>query len=496
MLSSDMTSQPANRRLSFNASEVHRLFGPEAAEDEDPKRLREYYFKSGTYTNVTADLPLRVLVGHKGIGKSALFKMAMLEDRENGELPILIRPDDIAGIAKDSDDFLLTIRAWRTGLNEIITRKVLSEFGLDQSGAIAQLQNVSGRVLDFIVTTVQALKPLNYEPTRQLMLNKFLKENKITVYIDDLDRGWEGRREDVRRISALLNAIRDMANESRGLDFKIGLRSDVYYLVRTSDESTDKIEGSVVWQTWSNHEILVLLIKRIETFFGRGVDETVLLKTSQFQLSRYLNSIMDAQFVGVGLWYQAPMHRVLMSLIRKRPRDLVKLCTLAARNAYETKNEIIRTSNFQAIFEEYSQGRIQDTINEYRSELPDIERLLTNMKPNKKERTTKSGYVYKTANLLEKVTNISQSGEFRFANGKTSTTKELAAFMYKINFLTARKEMPDGIVRKYFEENRYLSSQFADFGFDWEIHPAYRWALQPESVQDIYKNLALSRDDS
>jgi hypothetical protein len=234
-----MLPQPNNRRLSFTASEVHRLFGPEAAEDEDPERLKEYYFKSGTYTNVTADLPLRVLVGHKGIGKSALFKMAMLEDRENGELPILIRPDDIAGIAKDSNDFLLTIRAWRTGLNEIITRKVLSEFGLDQSGAIAQLQNVSGRVLDFIVTTVQSLKPLNYEPTRQLMLNKFLKENKITVYIDDLDRGWEGRREDVRRISALLNAIRDMANESRGLDFKIGLRSDVYYLVRTSDAVQD-----------------------------------------------------------------------------------------------------------------------------------------------------------------------------------------------------------------------------------------------------------------
>jgi hypothetical protein len=48
---------------------------------------------------------------------------------------------------------------------------------------------------------------------------------------------------------------------------------------------------------------------------------------------------------------------------------------------------------------------------------------------------------------------------------------------------------------KYFEENRYLSSQFSDFGFSWEIHPAYRWALQPDTIHDIFQNLDLSIDD-
>ena len=74
-----------------------------------------------------------------------------------------------------------------------------------------------------------------------------------------------------------------------------------------------------------------------------------------------------------------------MSLIRKRPRDLVKLCTLAARNAFEKNYNTIQTDNFKAIFEEYSHGRIQDTVNEFKSELLQIERLLLNMKPSKKE---------------------------------------------------------------------------------------------------------------
>lgn len=482
--------------LSFSSAEIQRLFGPEAAEDEDAHRLREYYFKGSTYADVTARLPLRILVGHKGIGKSALFKVAMLEDVDRSELPILIKPDDIAGLAKDSGDFLLTIRAWREGLSSIITRKVLESFGLDQSGLLSQAQTFGGRLLGFLSETIKSNKvvDLNFEPTKRLMLDKFLESNQVNVYVDDLDRGWEGRREDVKRISALLNAVRDMANDNPGLRFKIGLRSDVYYLVRTSDESTDKIEGSVVWQSWTNHEILVLLVKRIETFFEHGVYEPGLLSMRQHDLARYLNPVMESTFTGAGLWANAPTYRVLMSLIRKRPRDLIKLCTLAARHAHQARGTLIRTSDFQAIFDEYSQGRIQDAINEYRSELPDIERLLMNMKPSKKENTAKQGYVYPTPDLLNKVSNIMQSGDFRFANGKIATQKELAAFMYKINFLTARKETSEGIVRRYFEENRYLSSQLVDFGFDWEVHPAYRWALQPGSLEDIFKTLALSAD--
>jgi len=83
--------------------------------------------------------------------------------------------------------------------------------------------------------------------------------------------------------------IVSLASENNGLRFKVALRSDVYYLARTSDESTDKIEGSVVWCTWTNHEILVMLIKRILTFNHQQADYRQLLKSDQFHLSTYLN---------------------------------------------------------------------------------------------------------------------------------------------------------------------------------------------------------------
>lgn len=482
------------RALTFSEIEIQRLFGHEAAEDENPERLREYYFKTSIYEQVVADLPLRILVGHKGIGKSALFQVAMSEDREAERLSILIKPDDVADLGADTSDFLTTIRNWKLGLLEIIAGKVLTAMGSATDETADRLKRFGGALLDFLKDTFSSSTTINLNPAKRLVIDRFLGTGVVCVYIDDLDRGWEGRREDVVRISALLNAVRDIVSENPGLRFRISLRSDVYYLVRTSDESTDKIEGSVLWQTWINHEIFVLLIKRIETFFGRTVDERKLLAARQVDIASYLDSVMQPRFSGSGHWENAPMYRVIMSLIRKRPRDLVKLCSLAARDARARGSTLIGTDNLRNVFVEYSLGRVQDTINEFRSELPDVERLILNMKPSKKERTGKEGYVYSTDALLKKIGNIMQSGAFRFTNGKEAQRKDLAAFLYKINFLNARKEVPGGIARNYFEENRYLSSDLADFGFEWEVHPAYRWALQPDDLQSIFRTLELSQE--
>lgn len=89
-----------------------------------------------------------------------------------------------------------------------------------------------------------------------------------------------------------------------------------------------------------------------------------------------------------------------------------------------------------------------------------------------------------------------EQNRFPLANGRNADAKDLAQFLYKINFLTARKELPSGeILRKYFEEHRYIYGKFADFGFDWEVHPAYRWALQPDDLESIFAQLDPSSDD-
>lgn len=466
-----------------------KLFGNEAAETEDENRLREYYFKVRSYEDVIVTSPVRILVGHKGTGKSALFRIAVGEHITNGQLAVLIQYSDVVTLSNaESDDFLLSIRNWTIGLNHLIVQKIFELLGVKRkkiSELMQDFQDYQGDIVDFLVDSFNDHKEMFSQETVYLIEN-FLKTNSVFIYIDDLDRGWQGKKENITRISALINAVRDISSKFKNISFKIALRADVYYLVRVSDESADKFEGSVVWHKWNNHEIFVLLIKRIETFLGNSVDEQRLLESSQSDLAKYLNPIMEPYFTGRGKWENIDTYRILMSLIRRRPRDLIKLCTLAATNAYERNSERIETIDFQTIFESYSRGRIDDTIIEYKSELPNIEALLLNMKPSKAERTAKEGYVYRKDKLLEKVNNIKQNHRFTFSNGREATSLELAAFLYKINFITGRKETPKGIQRVYFDEVRYLAASIADFGFDWEIHPAYRWALQP---MDIYKIL-------
>ena len=480
--------------MEFSETNIARLFGHEAAEDEDIELLRLYYFKSNTFGQVANDLPMRVLVGHKGIGKSALFKVAMAEETAEGKISILIKPDDIAGIGEQEQDFLKLIREWKVGISEIIASKVLNSLGVQFEGLRGQLNTFGGKFVDFLQSTIKSEKYVDLRATKKIIIDQFLNNGHIYVYLDDLDRGWEGQKKDIRKISALINAVRDIASESKGVSFRISLRSDVYYLVRTSDESTDKIEGSVIWYSWTNHEILALLAKRVEQYEGRSHETSQLINKTQHELAEYLSPVISPIFEGKGKWSQIPTDRMLMSLIRKRPRDLVKLCTLAARRAAENKSEVISTEHFNSVFEEYSQGRMQDTINEYRSELPDVERLLFGMKPSRQDKKAGQGYSYTTDGILKKIENVMQSGEFKFANGKIADKKSLAAFMYKINFLTARKEDGSFIQRKYFEESRYLSHQFADFGFDWEMHPAYRWALQPDNISDVFSQMAPNAD--
>lgn len=475
----------------FTEEEIRKLFGCEAAEDENPTRLREYFFKAPIYEQVIADLPLRIIVGHKGIGKSALFKIAMLEDKESNRLSILIKPDDISGISLANEDFLSLIRDWKYGLMEIIASKVLSQLAQNATDVKSWLTAYGGKLIDMMKDFVKENTGVGLEPAKMAIIEKFIETEKVYIYIDDLDRGWQGTKNDIRRISALLNSVRDLSNDCNGLCFRVGLRSDVYYLVRTSDESTDKIEGSVIWLKWTNHEIFCLLVKRIEAFYGRSINEKYLFEKRQSDLAVYLRPIFTNRFEGEGHWSNAPIYRVIMSLIRKRPRDLIKICTLSARRARENGNNLILTNDLKEIFEEYSQGRLQDTINEYITELPMIEKLLLNMKPTKKEKDSGNGYKLSTDKLLVKLNNMSPE-TYIFANGKRADAKSLAAFLYKINFLTARKETDEGIIRRYFEENRYLSSSFIDFGFEWEIHPAYRWALQPDDLMKIFAELELS----
>lgn len=490
-----MVTNPQMKKYTFSEQEIQALFGYEAAEDESIERLKQYFFKSDIYDKIDNDLPLRILVGHKGIGKSAFFKVAYAKNLEEKEVSLWVKPDDIVELAIEDDvDFLVVIRNWKRGLEKLIIDKVLENVISSniESGTIASGIKKGYKILDSLAEILNKEKG-NVDKAKEVIVKNFFAHKNVFVYIDDLDRGWTGSKTNIRKISALLSAVRDLSNDNKGLCFRISLRSDVYFLVRTADESTDKIDGNVLWLSWTSHQILVLLAKRIQSHCGNPFSEKDMMKKPQFIVQQHFNGVFVDKFEGDGKWKNAPIYKILVSLIRRRPRDLVKLCTLAARAASTAGHHTIMTEDLQNVFDKYSQDRIQDIINEHRYELPDIERLIMGMKPNKVEKRTELAYVYNEESIIRKIEGIMQKGQFLFANGQKATARELLVFLYKVNFLVGRKQTNGYLDRRYFEDNKYIATDYAVFGYEWEVHPAFRWALYPE-IRDIYKFIDLEEE--
>jgi hypothetical protein len=368
-----------------------QLFGDEDALKDDSQRLRAYYFKGVAYQQVISDEKLCLLVGYKGTGKSALLKVANSEDIDTGKPAIAINAYDLgsssisaSGRNNDLTDY---VRDWKKRLSEKIIDGVFR--CLEFRGKPLMQFNQAFKDEGYTDEDISLYLKLKFASTSDKMtsdnskrlLDNFLKDGNLSIYIDEVDTLWSGKKEDIENISGLLIASRDISQKNLGLSFKIALRPDIYRIVKTSTAYGDKIEGSVVWQSWQPHEILVLLVKRILTFEKQDVNEQELLHKSQQSLTNdYLSKIMYDKFNGRGKWQGKdgkgiPIHQFILSVIRNRPRDLVKLCTAAAEQAGNSRSSKISTSHFDKVLTSYSLGRLEDTTAEYKGELPKIKDL-------------------------------------------------------------------------------------------------------------------------
>lgn len=480
--------------MQFDDETIKKLFGTDTAEDEDPARLKEYFFKNKSYQNIRTTLPLRILVGHKGIGKSALLRMAHLEAQEENVLSLWIQPNDLILEKSNEKTFLEKIAGYKTLISKSIYKKSLDQLGLvDHGKTTVTIQNTAKQILSAITEKVATSAGVDSNEVISRLRDVYSKNSEIRVYIDDIDRGWKATSDDINNISALVNAARDLTNEDHRIKIRIGLRSDAYYLYRTSDESTDKVEGNVVRLTWTRHDVISVMALRVASYFGKSFDPLALEKMNQTDLAKEIHPVIEDRFsVGKGSWAGVPIHIVLLSLNRNRPRDLIKLLTSAARQAFIRGNKKIHSTDLESVFSDYSHGRITDLSLEFKSEMPEIESLLYNMKPSGKNQYDKTKrWLYTNDELIKKIKSIRSNNNLSFTNRKPVTDKSIAEFLYKIDFIIARDDLHTGDKRwTHFDQNRMLQSQFVDFGYKWEVHPAYRWALQPKNVHEILDSIS------
>src|SRR5262249_25628610 len=159
--------------------------------------------------NLVSDLPLRILVGHKGVGKSALLKRARLNDDDKNALAIWLTPGDVAAISTrdEGSNFTRLVEYWKQGMLAIIARHVLGEaadelLNKDRMGRFARRISSFVPVLTTRISEKAGASALDFH---RAVVENFVKTGVINIYIDDIDRGWSASKADMKNISALLN---------------------------------------------------------------------------------------------------------------------------------------------------------------------------------------------------------------------------------------------------------------------------------------------------
>ena len=215
----------------------------------------------------------------------------------------------------------------------------------------------------------------------------------------------------------------------------------------------------------------------------------------QDEIARIFDPILEPTFHGWGKWDNAPTRRVLLSMTRNRPRDLIALLTLAASEAHKKRRVQITSDDLQAVFSQYSDERLNDLILEYGTRLLGMSKLLMSFKPAVAKGKAADKFRFTNDRMtvhLKSVLKQSGSG-VRFSYEKGSPDfRRILDFLYRIDFLQAWYRDSSGVIERVnFQDRQLAVSGLADFGYSWEVLPAYRWAIQPTRLTDVIESLDL-----
>lgn len=372
-----------------------RTFGAPAAErDAD---LSEYFIESNIYRAFEAG-QATILIGNRGSGKSAIFKMLAERQAKNGRIVIQISPDEYSYeilssvLRKELDGSWAKqgsyTASWKYVLYVTVMRELVRSNVAPKSRSFKQIRgflrdNVKGdqySILDHIISYMrrfEGIKLGQYEmrgaakELKQLYdldeinrlfdpLRMLLNAKKVSVFIDELDRGWDASEDARQFVAGLFQAAIQANGLSPNLKIFVSLRRELYDNIPEIYEDAQKVRDLVRYIGWDENGLKKLMAKRIESVFrlqNDDVDElwsAVFQETLEYRKTRSFNYIVD---------------RTLY-----RPREIIHFCNACLREATED-DELIGYDVIARAEYEYSRDRFQDIASEYRFGYPGLDEV-------------------------------------------------------------------------------------------------------------------------
>jgi energy-coupling factor transporter ATP-binding protein EcfA2 len=464
------------------------IFGADAAED-DPN-LSNYFLKTSTWNKVVNGNALLVL-GRKGSGKSAIFKM--MSEIVIGDTEVVpVTPRLFAlDILNDFNSRYPTspfnqeigyTTAWRYSLMLELLLAIENRIGSlklgGEAGVHAWLRKNVEFDADIVSRTVAFLEKWTIDKVSLAQLSatlssssrrgplvgqeidatipdikKSLFNKKYIIAIDNLDEGWVNKEDARSYLAGLILAAKELSR-IRNLNVTIFMRTDMFRVLETAYQHMDKFRQSIEYIQWNATSLARLISLRIQRYFG------VKDESNKASWARLFPEKMENRF----LTYKHITERTFL-----RPREIIQFCRLVIDIAAKFKKRKAETRDIRDAEIQYSDWKLNDLSGEYSAYYNNVDKLLEcYRRPN----------VYFSSEELESETKDAiQSSSFSPVDEDFTkiSVENVIKLLYQMGFIRAKFRNKSG-------RWRYCSSStdpnlICTTVNDWDMHPAFRRKL-------------------
>ena len=472
-----------------------KLFGNEAGEDEDLDVLNSYYIDNDEfYDFFDLDNRLSVVSARKGMGKSALLSRLEYKLKNEAEYksPIVIRVtgNELLGLGDfSSKDQAYLENYWK----RIICKKVIIEVGSRIGFALSSdeismveaaeldglksknfigglLSRIKGKI-PLINAEIQGSIPDNIES----LLTKYQEEHdnsNVWLLIDDIDSKYIDTEDYQARVGSFFSAIRALAFNTKNLNIRSTVRSDVWLNLRHL-EDLDKWEQYIIEITWTNRHMRDMLANKILSYVKRNFPESAEAKLSYTsQYSRLFQIVFESPIEWKGN-PNAAIWEAIAAFSNKRPRWMGQLCRMAAQQSKRSssRNKKVRFCHIDEILENFGKNRKSDLIKEHQHQFTELDALIDSFRARDKE------YTYNSLNdLIE--THFIRGRDIdtipKVDGIKYQKSEDLSAFVFKLGLISHKQN--DNKTFSHYCDNPDLfkTLENKENKMIWAIHLSYR----------------------
>ena len=463
-----------------------RLWGNEAADDEDPELLNSYFVTQPEWSDFfDLNRPLSIARARKGMGKSALLRECAYRTAEASDsVAISVKGSDLVA----QKEFALKtpieqIYDWQQRICSIINRHLGASIGIafsDDQITLVESAELSGfksrNLVGLLVDRLKGklgpvdLQKLATADSKALLHRVASSSNfKVLLLVDDIDATFNNSQEERLRLSTFFSAIREIAANFKGISIRTVIRSDVWAAIRRTDEALDKVEQYIFDINWSKKEFRSFLSERISSYCKRIGQDSLL---TEKQKEEIISLVFEPKFPwGKGVAYP---HRVIHVFAGGRPRWAAQLCRMAGQETVRTGTaSVIKFGAVKQVLESYGRFRLDDVSREHRHQCEAISEVVNAFVKQPSQFSTYHLLNFIEAKVLPNI-NIEIDGK------KATTSLEVAQFLFRIGFFLGvdREEGGNPEYFQYEERPELLRNRSnLDSGMKWLVHPSFHTAL-------------------